>query len=73
MENSIRLEFLASNNVAEYEALVIGVDLKKKKLDIRRLKIFGDSQLVVGQVNEEYTIKDERMEAYKKVAHARTG
>lgn len=29
MENSIRLEFLASNNVAEYDALVIGVDLKK--------------------------------------------
>jgi ribonuclease HI len=49
MEYMVRLHFPASNNAAEYEALInglrIAVDLRIKRLEIR-----GDSELVVGQV-----------------------
>lgn len=32
VENSVRLEFAASNNVAEYEALVIGLELARNSV-----------------------------------------
>lgn len=42
IECVIYLDFLASNNVAEYEALVNGLDLAKK-LRIPRLQLYSDS------------------------------
>ena len=45
----LRLYFLASNNVAEYEALVNGLRIAIK-LGVRRLDTRGDSQLVIDQV-----------------------
>ena len=38
--------FPYSNNEAEYEALVVGLKAAKK-LGVRRLKVFGDSKLVI--------------------------
>jgi ribonuclease HI len=59
----IRLHFPASNNVAEYEALVnklrITVELGVWRLDAR-----GDSQLVIDQVMKNYHCYDRKMEAY---------
>jgi ribonuclease HI len=43
----LRLHFPASNNVAEYEALVNGLRIAIE-LGVRRLDARGDSQLVVG-------------------------
>jgi ribonuclease HI len=45
----IQIEFPATNNTAEYEVLVTGHRLAKE-LGIRRLLIWGDSQLVAKQV-----------------------
>ena len=63
MEQAIRLDFPTSNNEAEYEEIIAGLDLaisiSSKKIIIRR-----DSQLVVGQVNDEYEIRDQRMAKY---------
>jgi ribonuclease HI len=42
MEYMVRLHFPASNNVAEYEALINGLRIAVK-LRIRRLEIRGDS------------------------------
>jgi ribonuclease HI len=42
----IRLHFAASNNVAEYEALVNGLHIAIE-LGVRHLDVHGDSQLVV--------------------------
>ena len=42
MRYMVRLHFLSSNNVAEYEALINGLRIAIK-LDIRRLDIRGDS------------------------------
>jgi ribonuclease HI len=59
----IRLHFLASNNVAEYEALVNGLCIAVE-LGVRCLDARGDSQLVIDQVMKNSHCHDRRMEAY---------
>ncbi|XP_024023264.1 uncharacterized protein K02A2.6-like [Morus notabilis] len=57
------LRFMASNNEAEYEALIAELRLASH-LKIERLNIFNDSQLIVGQVKEEYQARGEKIGAY---------
>jgi hypothetical protein len=45
----VRLEFEATNNMAEYEALIFGLTVARS-LEIKQLLAKGDSQLVVRQV-----------------------
>jgi ribonuclease HI len=52
-----------SNNEAEYEALLHGLCLAIS-LGIRRLLVYGDSLLVVQQVNKEWDCNKETMDAY---------
>jgi ribonuclease HI len=52
-----------SNNEAEYEALLHGLCLAIS-LGIKRLLVYGDSLLVVQQVNKEWDCNKETMEAY---------
>jgi ribonuclease HI len=59
----IRLHFPASNNVAEYEALVNGLCIVIE-LGVRRLDTRGDSQLVIDQVMKNSHCRDRKMEAY---------
>ncbi|CAO2207897.1 unnamed protein product [Urochloa humidicola] len=63
MRYSVRLYFTASNNVAEYEALVNGLRIAAE-LGIRRLEIRGDSKLVVDQVMKESDCRSDMMAAY---------
>ncbi|XP_034685658.1 uncharacterized protein LOC117914419 [Vitis riparia] len=63
LEQSIRLDFPASNNEAEYEANLSGLNLATT-LNASKVKIHSDSQLVVGQILKEYETKDERMAKY---------
>ena len=46
---SFRLEFSTTNNVIEYEALILGLKAAKD-MNIKHLEVFGDSELVVSQV-----------------------
>jgi ribonuclease HI/transposase InsO family protein len=59
----LRLHFPASNNVAEYEALVNGLRIVVE-LGVRRLDVRGDSQLVIDQVMKNSHCCDRKMEAY---------
>ncbi|CAO2152204.1 unnamed protein product [Urochloa humidicola] len=59
----VRLHFPASNNMAEYEALLNGLRIAIE-LGIKRLDIWGDSQLVIDQVIKDSSCHDEKMEAY---------
>ena len=69
LEQAFRLKFSASNNEAEYEALMI--DLKTaRKLSASHLQVFCDSQLVANQISGEYQAKDERMSAYLTIAQS---
>jgi ribonuclease HI len=57
------LHFAASNNVAEYGALVNGLRITIE-LGVRHLDVRGDSQLVIDQVMKNSSCHDARMEAY---------
>jgi ribonuclease HI len=57
------LHFPASNNVAQYEALVNGL-LIAIELGVRCLDARGDSQLVIDQVMKNSHCRDPKMEAY---------
>jgi ribonuclease HI len=59
----LRLHFPASNNVAEYVALVNGLCIAIE-LGVRRLDARGDSQLVIDQVMKNSHCRDPKMEAY---------
>ena len=59
----LQLHFRASNNAAEYEALIHGLRLAIS-LGIRRLAVRGDSELVVNQVQKEYSCSSEKMSEY---------
>jgi ribonuclease HI len=47
----------ATNNVAEYRALLLGVETARE-LGADELELVGDSELVVRQVRGEYKVKD---------------
>ena len=47
----------ATNNVAEYRALVLGVALARE-LGALEVELVGDSELIVRQVKGEYKVKD---------------
>ncbi|VFQ96840.1 unnamed protein product [Cuscuta campestris] len=64
---SIRFGFKASNNEAEYEALLCGLRLAAG-MNATKLRIKCDSKLVVGHVSGEFEAKDERMKKYRDTA-----
>ena len=64
---SFRIAFPCTNNMAEYEALVTGLRMAVK-WKIKNLQVYGDSQLVIRQVNDDYETKDEKLAPYKRMA-----
>ena len=67
LEQAVRLGFEASNNEAEYEALLHGLRATKR-LGADSLTIHCDSQLIVNQLKGEYMAKNKRMVAYRDLA-----
>jgi len=63
IEQSLRFAFKASNNQAEYEALIAGI-LLAKEMGAKVLMAKSDSLLVTGQVTGEFQAKDPQMAAY---------
>ena len=47
----------ATNNVAEYKALLLGIE-RARDLGATELELVGDSELIVRQVKGEYKVKD---------------
>ncbi|XP_059650425.1 uncharacterized protein LOC132296230 [Cornus florida] len=60
---ALRFGFKATNNEAEYEALIAGLRMAKA-LEVERLIAYTDSRLITGQVQGEYKAKDEKMKTY---------
>ena len=63
IEKSLRLGFLATNNEAKYEALLVGMAMVQK-MGRRTMEVFSDSRLVIGQVKGELKARDVRMQIY---------
>ena len=61
-----KLHFPFSNNTAEYEALLVGLKAARK-LGIKRLNVFGDSKLVIKQVERIYEVKNPSLVVYRVV------
>jgi ribonuclease HI len=59
----LQILWAVSNNEAEYEALLHGLRLAIS-LGIKRLLLYGDSLLVIQQVNKEWDCNKETMDAY---------
>jgi ribonuclease HI len=56
----LQIHSTASNNVAEYQALIHGLKLAKE-IGIWRILCFGDSDLVVHQILGDWDAKDANM------------
>ena len=63
IEKSLRLGFSATNNEAEYEALLIGITMVQK-MGGKVVKVFSNSRLIIGQVKGELEAMDLRMQGY---------
>jgi ribonuclease HI len=59
----VHLEFKATNNMAEYEALIVGLSAALS-LGVCQLLVKGDSQLIIKQVREECSCNEPRLAAY---------
>ena len=64
---SFALNELCSNNVVEYQALIIGLQMAIE-MGISQLEIFRDSKLVINQILEQYDVKKEDLVPYCKYA-----
>ena len=60
---SFRLEFDCTNNVAEYEALLLRLELAGD-MKIKCLSVIRDSDLVVSQVRNQFVAKNDRLRSY---------
>jgi ribonuclease HI len=58
-----RLEFNCTNNIAEYEALLLGLR-KLKAMGIRRAILKTDSQVISGHVDKSSKARDSKLEKY---------
>ena len=63
IKKSLRLGFLATNNEAEYKALLQGMAMVRK-MGGKAVEMFSNSRLVVGQVKGELEARDARMQEY---------
>ena len=72
MKHKVRLQYQTTNNEAEYEALLKGLELAKL-VEAESILVLGDSQLVIDQVNGTCEAKEERMKKFlnKVVRHVK--
>jgi ribonuclease HI len=63
LKYALQLLFSASNNAAEYEALIHGLNIVVS-LGIKRLMVYGDSLVVISQINNEWDCSNDSMGKY---------
>jgi ribonuclease HI len=59
----LQLLFLASNNAVEYEALIHGLNIAVS-LGIKKLMVYGDSLVVISQINKDWDYSTDSMGKY---------
>ena len=58
-----RLEFKVTNNQAEYEACIFGLEALRGT-GAENVTMFGDSMLVVRQISKEWEVREDRLKLY---------
>ena len=66
LPKAYKILFPCTNNIAEYEALINGMKIAAE-WRVDQLNVFGDSQLVINQVNDTYQTRDEKLLPYKRM------
>jgi len=64
--HAFRLNFKCTNNMAESEALILGLQMVRK-LGAKRVSIMGDSELIIKQIKGEYCVNNPRLSQYKDI------
>ena len=59
IEYALRFGFRASNNEAEYEAIIAGLNLAHS-MEVDQLEVCSDSQLVLKQIEDSYEARGEK-------------
>ena len=62
--HDFRLNFKCTNNMAEYEALILGLQIIRKKGG-KKIMVLGDSELVIKQINVDYSFHNPRLAKYR--------
>ena len=63
IECAVRLQFLMTNNEAEYKAILTGLNLAKT-VGASLVVLHSNSQVVIGNINGNYEAKGEQMKKY---------
>ena len=64
---SFKLNFPCTNNIAEYEAYLMGL-VVAREMGIKHLRVIGDSNLVVCQAKAEFALKKPSLAPYRAMA-----
>ena len=64
MPLAIKLNFGASNNMAEYEAFIAIMEALRE-LGVKEAKVFGDSTLVIAQMQKLWKVKKDHLKPYQ--------
>ena len=59
-----KLEFVTTNNTTKYETLLLGLNAAKD-LGIQQISVYGNSELVVQQVRNNYQAKQDLLKVYR--------
>jgi ribonuclease HI len=68
LKNALQLLFPASNNAAEYEALVHGLNIVVS-LGIKKQMVYGNSPVVISQINKDWDCSTDSMGKYCAAVH----
>ena len=60
---AIKLKYTFTNNIAKYEACIIGMEAALS-LGVDKIDIFGDSNLIISQIQGEWKVKHEKLRPY---------
>ena len=58
-----KLQFNVTNNAAEYEACIMGVEATLA-LGVQKLLVYGDSSLIINQISGKWKVRSESLAPY---------
>ena len=61
---AVKLNFEATNNMAEYKACIARMKAFRK-LGVKEAEVFGDSTLVIAQAQKLWKVKEEHLKPYQ--------
>ncbi|XP_021747334.1 uncharacterized protein LOC110713176 [Chenopodium quinoa] len=61
---SIKVDFDVTNNAAEYEACIVGLETALA-LGIKKLRVYGDSSLIINQISKKWKVRSESLAPYQ--------